>query len=121
LRADLWAVAMNGRTTRLSHGQRLMEPDAASDGSVVAVRTVPGGRELVLLDAGRLDGLGARVIAAAEPGVEYATPRFSVNGELIAVVRVDRGWHDIRIVDRQGRVLSDVTHDSVPDLMPSFS
>ncbi len=131
LRSDLWVIDTRGRSRQLTSGQRLREPDVALDESIVAVRTVPGGSELVLIDGSSIGpGSGVvfrdtydprlKVIAPAQPGIEYATPRFG-GRDTIAVVRVHGGWHDLRLLDRTGRVLRDITGDSIPDLMPAFT
>ena len=124
VRADLWLVDRNGRQQRLTRGERLASPDVAPDGRIVAVRTVPGGNELVEVQWS--GGAGAalhrvRVLVPAVPGIEWATPRFSPGGDTIAVVRVEHGWHDIRLLRRDGTLLADITHDSIPDLYPAFS
>ncbi len=125
LRSDLWAIAMDGRAQQVTIGQRLRDPDVARDGAIVAVRAVAGGSEVVLIggaDGAASDAPGRiRVVAAGEPGVEYASPRFDETGETIVVVRVEGGWHDLRLIDRAGVTVRDLTHDSVPDLHPAFS
>ncbi|HEY2805788.1 MAG TPA: hypothetical protein VGI92_08020 [Gemmatimonadales bacterium] len=131
IRSDLWTIGMDGRARQITQGERLREPDVAEDGAIVAVRTVPGGSEIVLIEpeAGARGGAAVirggydarlKVIAPSQIGVEYATPRFG-GPDTIAVVRVHGGWHDIRLIDRSGGTLRDITADSVPDIMPAFS
>jgi hypothetical protein len=123
LRADLWRISPEGRSVRLTRGERLREPDVAADGAIVAVRAVPGGTALVLLESdGRPgDPSALRTIARSEDGVEWASPRFAPDGRRIAAVRVRGGWHDIVLLSREGGEVRAVTGDSVPDLMPAFS
>ena len=117
-RSDLWQVDPNNGTARqLTHGARLVDPDVAPDGARVAVRLVPGGNELVIIDSSGAAG----VIAAGGPGLEWATPRFSPDGRLIAAVRVRRGWHDIVVRGRAGGPWIEITRDSVPDRQPVFT
>ncbi len=115
VRSDLWRVTPDGRATRLTRGARLVEADVAGDGAIVAVRLVPGGNELVLLERGETRAIGAA------GGVEWAQPRFSPDGRIIAVVRVRDGAHDIVLLDRDGRTIREVTADGDVDRMPSFA
>jgi hypothetical protein len=116
-RSDLWSVSPAGSAKRLTNGGRLREPDMAPDSAIVAVRVVPGGRELVL----RMPGGDWTVIGAAGDHVEWATPRFDQSGRLIAAVRVEYGWHDIQVYSRDGGTWRVVTRDSVADIQPSYS
>ena len=124
IRSDLWAIDRNGRSERLTFDERLTDPDEAPDGRIVAVRTVPGSNELVELQwpGGQVARWPrVRVLVPAEPGVEWAQPRYSPGGDTIAVVRVERGWHDIRLLRRDGSLVRDLTHDSIADLAPAFT
>ncbi len=115
VRSDLWRVTLDGRTTRLTRGERLVEADVARDGAIVAVRLVHGGSELVLLEHGE-----TRVLGAPSGGVEWAQPRFAPDGRTIAVVRVQAGVHDVVLVDRAGAQRS-LTADLDVDRMPAFA
>ena len=118
-RSDLWRVdPASGGRRQVTHGARLIDPDVAPDGALAAVRIVPGGNELVLLDS---SGAEARVIGPGGAGIEWATPRFSSDGGMIAAVRVLRGWHDIVVLNRAGGPWIEVTRDSVPDRQPAFT
>ncbi len=116
LRGDLWRVTMDGHETRLTTGARLSEPDVARDGAIVAVRAVPGGNELVLVDSA-----GTQPLVPSAPGIEWAQPRFAPDGVTIAAVRVHGGWHDIVLLNREGALLREVTDDPAIDVMPAFS
>lgn len=123
-RADLWAISSGGRAERLTHGARLREPDVASDGSVVAVRVVAGSSQLVQTTAfptSPTSPTSLTSLTSLTPGIEWAGPRFNATGRLIAAVRVERGWHDIVLLDRAGTQVRQLTRDSVADLMPAFT
>jgi len=115
-RSDLWQVSARGHTRRLTHAARLRQPDAAPDGAIVAVRTVPDGNELVMLD-----GDSARALVPARPGVEWASPRFSPDGRTIAAIRVVDGQHDVVLLGRDGALVRQVTNDSAIDRTPAWT
>lgn len=116
IRNDLWSVGLDGRERRLTHGERLSDPDVGPDGTIVAVRAVPGGNELV-----RRDSAGLHAVARNTEGVEWAGPRFSPDGLTIAATRVTNGRHDIVLLSLAGDVLIDVTRDPTMDRDPAFS
>ncbi|MDP3772838.1 MAG: hypothetical protein Q8Q85_01070 [Gemmatimonadales bacterium] len=116
IRNDLWSVGLDGRERRLTHGERLSDPDVGPDGTIVAVRAVPGGNELV-----RRDSAGLHAVARNTEGVEWAGPRFSPDGRTIAATRVVNGRHDIVLLSLAGDVLIDVTRDPTMDRDPAFS
>jgi len=118
MRDDLWSIGPAGDERRVTHGQRLREPDVASDGAVVAVRVAAGRTELSWRVG---ESERWQVLAAAGPGVDWASPRFSPTGRLIAAVRVEQGWHDIVLLDRTGAIVRTLTRDSVADLAPAFT
>jgi hypothetical protein len=70
----------------------------------------------VLADSSRL-----RALTAAEPGVEWAQPRWSPDGRSIAALRVSGGRRDVVLLDRSGAVLRQVTGDTVMNAWPAFS
>ncbi|MEK6610974.1 MAG: hypothetical protein AABZ35_08640 [Gemmatimonadota bacterium] len=116
IRNDLWSVGLDGRERRLTRGERLSDPDVGPDGTIVAVRAVPGGNELV-----RRDSAGLHAVARNTEGVEWAGPRFSPDGRTIAATRVVNGRHDIVLLSLAGDVLIDVTRDPTMDRDPAFS
>jgi hypothetical protein len=116
IRSDLWSVGLDGRERRLTHGERLSDPDVGPDGTIVAVRAVPGGKELV-----RRDSAGLHAVARNTEGVEWAGPRFSPDGRTIAATRVVNGRHDIVVLSPAGDVLREVTSDRALDRDPAFS
>jgi hypothetical protein len=99
-----------GRTRRLTVEARLADPELSPDGRrLVAIRHVPGGRVLLVLDAARLLTSPRPVTANALPvvasapdtaGLVMASPRWSRDGSLIAVERrVLGGPSTIAILD----------------------
>lgn len=82
LRSDLYRASPDGDVARLTHGARLIQPDARADGTIVAVQLAAARASLVLLDAnGRL----LRVLRAAGPDETWSEPRWSPDGGRIAV------------------------------------
>ena len=116
LRADLFRVDAGGRERRLTYGARLLAPDVAPDGSVVAVRVDGGGSALV-----RWSGGAATPLTAAEAGTEWAHPRASADGRILAATRARGGWLDIVLLSPGGAVRREVTRDSALDQTPAFS
>jgi len=116
LRADLFRVDTGGRERRLTHGARLLAPDVAPDGSVVAVRVDGGGSALV-----RWSGGAATPLTEVETGTEWAHPRASADGRLIAATRARGGWLDVVLLAPGGAVLREVTRDAALDQTPAFS
>jgi hypothetical protein len=116
LRADLVRVDAAGRELRLTRGERLLAPDVASDGSVVAVQVESGTLALVR----RSHGV-TRVVVPPVPRVEWAQPRVSPDGRLIAATRAMDGALDVVLLSAEGRLLREVTRDVAIDQMPAFS
>jgi len=116
LRADLWRVDALGREVRLTRGARLLAPDVAPDGSVIAVRAVPGGNALV-----RWTPESTAVVVPAAPGVEWAHPRVSPDGRTVAATRSRGGSLDVVLLGSNGAFLRAVTEDAAIDQMPAFS
>ena len=92
--ADLYAFNVEtGHAVRLSHGQRLTDPDVDRSGTRLAtVRARDGHKEVVLWRLTRAaDGPPAlpptpeRVVEM--PGCEFATPRWSPDGESVVAVK----------------------------------
>jgi hypothetical protein len=84
VRSDLYRSYPDGRVVRLTHGARLTQPDVRRDGMIVAVRLAPARSSLVLVSpAGTL----LTELDAAGPDETWTEPRWSPNGEEIAVVR----------------------------------
>lgn len=101
VRSDLY-LGRGAARRRLSHEGRLAHPDAhAASGRIVAVRSLPGSTELVLLTAA--DG-PARTLATGSLDRTWTEPRWSRDGAWIAAARWDRGGRSsIVVLDTLGR------------------
>jgi hypothetical protein len=115
LRADLVRVDSAGREHRVTRGERLLAPDVAGDGSVVAVRLDGGANALVRWSAGT-----TAVLVPSAPLVEWAQPRVSPDGRLIAATRAMGGELDVVLLRADGSLVSPVTRDEAVDQMPAF-
>ena len=99
LRSDLY-VQRGGREHRLTREARLSYPDARADGAIVAVQAVPGTTRLVRVTA---DGKTITALTAAAIDTQWAEPRWSPQGDLIAAVRRRPGAvAEIVLVDTLG-------------------
>ena len=115
LRADLVRVDSAGRERRLTRGARLLAPDVAGDGSVVAVRLDGGTNALVRWSAGT-----TAVLVPSAPLVEWAQPRVSPDGRLIAATRAVGGDLDVVLLRADGSFVRQVTRGAAVDQMPAF-
>lgn len=117
--SDLFAIRMDGRERRLTRGLRLQDPDLAPGGrTVAAVENGGGTNRLVLVD---LPAGVRRPLTPADPGVNWATPRWSPDGTLIAAARWEGGRLDIAVLDTTGALLALVTRDSAMDTAPAWT
>jgi hypothetical protein len=82
LRSDLYRASPEGEVTRLTHDARLIQPDARADGTIVAVQLAAARANLVLLEQ---NGRMLRVLRAAGPDETWSEPRWSPDGQRIAV------------------------------------
>ena len=125
---DIYSVDVrSGKETRLTKGLRARDPHISADGkTLLFVMNRMGMTRIALLD---LDGprrlpAGERDIVPVTPwGVEqYETPRWSPDGSLIAAgVWQPGGKRDIRILDRAGTIITQVTEDRAVDCGPAWS
>jgi len=118
VRSDLYRQRPSG-VTRLTHGARLAQPDARDDGEIVAVQYAPATTSLVRVsrDGGRITPLTG---VAAD--TEWAEPRWSPDGRLIAATRWTRGGYmDVVVIDTAGRVVRAFTHDRAVDASPAWT
>ncbi|MEO5590277.1 MAG: hypothetical protein ABIS03_11875, partial [Gemmatimonadaceae bacterium] len=97
-RSDLW-ISKDGHESRLTRGARLAQPDVNRDGKVVAVQSVPGSSRLVMVAA---DGSTISPITEGDAAVQWAEPRWSPDGALIAAVRIDRGTSSVMLMNPDG-------------------
>lgn len=101
LRSDLWVRDVDGRERRLTHGARLISPDArAGDGAIVATQVVAGSTRLV-----RVGGDGAVTpLTTAALDTNWSAPRWSHDGTRIAATRWARGGTmSIVVLDSAGQ------------------
>ena len=107
IRSDLY-IQRGRRLHRLTHGQRLAAPDARADGEIVAVQGDPG--TTVIARVSR-DGTRVRPLMTASLDTQWAQPRWSPDGRLIAAVRLVRGGRSqIVVLDSLGtprRIVAD--------------
>ena len=119
IHTDLWLADDSG-VRRVTHGERLSEPDVHPDGrQIVALRQTPGSNEIVVgaLGAGEFTAL-----VAGGPDLHWGQPRWSPDGRQIAAVRWERGGLvDVVVLDRQGSVVREVTRDRALDGSPAWS
>lgn len=118
LRNDLY-IEKNGVQRRLTRGARLSHPDAASDGRIVAVQSLPGTTRLVTVDPA---SGSVEAITSGTAEVQWAEPRWSPDGGAIAAVRVSRGGtSEIVILDTTGNVRGAAVSERAIVSSPSWS
>lgn len=118
VRSDLYRER-EGKVERLTHGARLAQPDVRDDGSIVAVRYEPATTALVRVSR---DGATVAPLTSVSPDTEWAEPRWSPKGTLIAATRWTRGGYaDVVVLDTTGRVLREFQHDRAFDASPAWS
>lgn len=107
IRSDLY-IQRGRRLHRLTHGQRLTAPDARADGEIVAVQGDPGTTVIVRVSG---DGQRVRPIVMASLDTQWAQPRWSPDGRLIAAIRlVHGGRSQVVVLDTAGvvrRIIAD--------------
>lgn len=103
---------------------RARDPDVAPDGrTVVFVQAPYASNQLVVAALGhdRITLHAPRAIIPAEPDVQLSNPRWSPDGQVIAVSRFARGRRDIRLYDAAGLLLAEITRDRALDVDPTWS
>ncbi|HET7232643.1 MAG TPA: hypothetical protein VFJ16_21715 [Longimicrobium sp.] len=117
--SDLFRIDAAGGRERLTSGARIMAPDVARDGRIVALRNAPGTTVPVVMDA---PGSTPRELAAPSLDVQWAAPRWSPDGTRIAIARWRQGgFYDIVVLDPSGRIVTQVTDDRAVDMTPAWS
>jgi len=121
---DLYSFEVDGkrpwRRTRLTRGARVRDPDLrpGTEGELVCVVNGLGQNDLALWTAGG----GVRRITANQDYTQYSEPRWSPDGQSIAVSAwLPGGTRDIVIYSPDGELLHRVTHDRAIDLEPAWS
>ena len=98
-RSDLFVQKDGDRPRRLTHSQRLFEPDVTPDGSIVATQIVEGASRLVRVSR---EGVVAP-ITRSNPDTLYSEPRWSHSGDRIVASRWIRGGvAQIVVLDARG-------------------
>ena len=118
LRSDLFVHDSSG-DTQLTHGARLVQPDArASDGAIVALQLVAGGTRLV-----RVSRVEGRVTPLSDgTKSEWAEPRWSWNGtRLVAVQLLPTGVQRIVLLDTLGLLTQVVAESRAVLATPAFA
>ena len=84
LQSDLYVREANGRVRRLTREARAADPDVSPDGkTIVCVVQRPQGRALATVPASG----GEPTILLYQPGIDYSSPRWSVEGSRIVAER----------------------------------
>ena len=106
-----------------SGSMRVRDPDVSPDGRRIVCVQSPYGANRILIADLDADGTRAtpRVLVPAEPDVQLAGPRFSPDGQSIAVSRFAAGRRDIVIYDLHGRLTAEVTRDRAQDTDPTWT
>ena len=107
---------------RLTYGERLHYPDLSPDGKkILAVATGYGQTNLIAIDP---EG-GEVTYLAKTTDLQYSNPRWSPNGDKIAVsIWHPGGYQDIHILNSDGSdppQAERVTHDRARNLFPTWS
>jgi hypothetical protein len=117
--SDLYRVSVDGGRERMTDGARLLQPDVARDGRIVALRAGGGTTVPVLVDA---PGTAPRDLVPPSLDVQWAYPRWSPDGTRIAISRWRQGgFYDVVVLDAAGRVLAEATSDRAVDTGPAWS
>ena len=96
VRSDLY-IEKDGKQRRLTHGLRLVQPDARKDGTIAAVQVAPTRSSLILLSP---DAREHRLLREAAPDETWSEPRWSPDGTQIAAVhRTHGGVFSLEIID----------------------
>jgi hypothetical protein len=124
VRNDLY-LEQDGKTRRLTHGARLMQPDARMSAAgamdVVAVQVTPGADRLVRVN---VSGRTVNIVGLtdASPDTVWSEPRWSHDGTKIAATRWSHGGEmEIVILDAAGRVLESVGRSHSVTNTPSWA
>jgi Tol biopolymer transport system component len=117
---DLYSVdPASGAHRRLTRGLRARGPDVAPDGSLAILWRRPGGNTAIAeLPPG---ATVPRIIFEDPSGDPVDSPRWSPDGTRLAFLQHRDGSWDVRIVSRDGKALTEVTHDRALDRDPAWT
>jgi len=122
-RFDLYRFEVDGkrpfRRQRLTRGARVRDPDVHPDGEqVVCVVNGLGHNDLAIWT----EAAGLRRLTANQDYTQLADPRWSPDGERIAVsVWSPGGKRDIHLLDRDGALVRRLTDDRAIDVEPTWT
>lgn len=117
--SDLYRAGTARGERRLTEGARIWSPDPHPDGDrSIAVLDAAGTNALGIIDhdAGTLEAL-----TQPDLDIYWSAPRFSPEGDRIAVSRWQDEFFDVVILDGNGRLLHQVTRDRAVDSNPAWS
>ena len=118
VRSDLY-VERDGVQRRLTHGLRLIQPDARGDGTIVAVQLAPARSSLLVLDPA---GREYRVLRTAASDETWSEPRWSPDGTAIAVShRAHGGTFSLEVIDVASGVASVLDRGAFIITSPSWA
>ncbi len=118
VRSDLY-VERDGVQRRLTHGLRLIQPDARSDGTIVAVQLAPTRSNLMILDPSAATSRLLRVASADET---WSEPRWSPDGKSIAAShRAHGGTFSLEVIDVGTDVATTLDRGAFIIASPSWS
>lgn len=119
---DLYELDMqSNKVRRLTYGLRVHGADASSDCTkIVFASNTSNSSELMLYHIA--DPGFITTIATIKGSGQFLNPRWSWNGKYIAVtIKDNTGNSSIKIMDRQGQIITTVISNSYLNLFPSWS
>jgi hypothetical protein len=118
--ADLRMVERDGSARWLTNGARIWSADLHPDGrSAVAIADADGTNRLVVHDIATGE---MRDLVDPDRDVHWAHPRWSPDGTLVAVARMQPGARfNVVILDAQGTLVHEVTADRAVEGTPAWS
>lgn len=118
IRNDLF-VQRGSQQVRLTRGARLTTPDVNSRGRILAVQATAGTTSIVFVS---LDGKQIRRLTPESVAVQWAEPRWSPDGNLIAAVRIKRGGSSsIVVMDTLGKIITQTSDAIAAEATPAWS
>lgn len=118
---DLWIRDLRqGRTKRLTHGDRVRDPAWSPDGkTILGVKNERGNAYLVSVD---LKSRQVRVLQPETTDLRFSEPSWAPKGDHFSVSAwQEDGYQDIWIFDAQGRSGYPLLHDKAWDVSPCWT